>query len=84
MPARSRFDAETIETLATRNETGRFEIMLRDSEGGTHIVSLPLPAAVALGCLICDVSEKASFLLGDKSPSTPKPILRRGMQKWPR
>lgn len=35
-----------------------------DAEGRTHVLSLPLPAAVQLGCLICDVSETAPYLVG--------------------
>jgi hypothetical protein len=60
----SRFDAETIVRAATLIERGRFEIHLKDSRGQTHVVSLPLPVAVDLGCLICDASEAAPYLLG--------------------
>ena len=63
----ARIDAEAIERLVTLNETGRFEISLRDANGRTHVVSLPLPTAVALGCMICDVSERAPYLLGGVS-----------------
>ena len=34
----------------------------RDAEGKTHVVSLPVDAAIDLGCLICDVSENTPFL----------------------
>jgi hypothetical protein len=62
--ADSRFDAETIVRTATVTDRGRFEIELRDSRGKSHVVSLPLSAAVDLGCLICDVSEAAPYLMG--------------------
>lgn len=58
----SRFDAQNVERLATLNETGRMEIQLRDAEGTAHVVSLPLAAAIDLGCLICDVAESTPFL----------------------
>jgi hypothetical protein len=64
MPSRptSRFDAQAVERLGVSNESGRFEMEFRDAEGRTHVVSLPVDAAVGLGCLICDVSEKTPFL----------------------
>lgn len=55
----SRFDAETIDVLAS--DSGRLEIQFSDRHGRQHTVSLPLSAGVTLGCLICDVSEKAPF-----------------------
>jgi hypothetical protein len=64
MPSRSRFDAEEVERLATVNRTGRLEMRFRDRDGHEHILSLPVPAAIALGRLICDVEETAPFLLG--------------------
>lgn len=60
----SRFDAETVVRTATITQQGRFEIELKDSAGKTHVVSLPLPAAVDLGYLICDVAEGAPYLVG--------------------
>jgi hypothetical protein len=58
----SRFDAQAVERLGASNESGRFEIEFRDAEGKTHVVSLPVDAAIDLGCLICDVSENTPFL----------------------
>lgn len=72
MHSKTRFDAEGIERLATLNGAGRFEIEFSDSDGKKHVVSLPLPAAVALGCLICDVSERAPFLLGGAATAASK------------
>lgn len=72
MHKKSRFDAEKIDRLATHNEAGRFEIEFSDMDGKKHVVSLPLRAAVALGCLICDVSERAPFLLGGVPSETSK------------
>jgi hypothetical protein len=60
----TRFDAETVVRLATFNESSRFEMQFRDSDGKEHVVSLPLPVAVELGCLICEVSERAPFVTG--------------------
>lgn len=71
----SRFDAQAVERLGASNESGRFEMEFRDAEGRTHVVSLPVDAAVDLGCLICDVSEKTPFL---PSPAPrPKPSTAR-------
>jgi hypothetical protein len=58
------FDAETVVRTATITETGRFEIELRDAQGTSCVVSLPLAAAVDLGCLISDLSEAAPYLIG--------------------
>jgi hypothetical protein len=60
----SRFDADTVVRAATLVEQGRFEIQLKDSRGQTHVVTLPLAVAVDLGCVICDASEAAPYLLG--------------------
>jgi hypothetical protein len=60
----SRFDAETVVRTAAIPERGRFEIELRDSQGKVHVVSLPLSIAADLGYLICDVWERAPYLLG--------------------
>jgi hypothetical protein len=64
MDSKSRFDADRLERLAAINGTGRFEMEFTDRDGVRHVVSLPVSAAVALGRLICDVSEKMPFLLG--------------------
>lgn len=66
MSSESRFDADKLDRLATINHTGRFEMRFTDRNGQQHVVSLPVAAAVALGRLICDVSEKTPFLLGPR------------------
>jgi hypothetical protein len=60
----SRFDAQTVDGLTTVNQGSRFEMQFCDSEGKKIVVSLPLPVAVELGCIICDVSEHAPYLVG--------------------
>jgi hypothetical protein len=71
----SRFDAKAVQRLVASNESGRFEMEFRDAEGKTHVVSLPLEAAVDLGCPICDISERTPFLpssaIGSK-PGSPR------------
>jgi hypothetical protein len=58
----SRFDALKFERVSAVSETGRMEIEFRDAEGKIQLVSLPVSAAVDLGCLICDVAEATPFL----------------------
>lgn len=60
----SRFDADRLVRLVTMAEQGRCEMHFSDSEGRAHVLSLPLRAAVQLGCLISDVSETAPYLVG--------------------
>jgi hypothetical protein len=60
----SRFDAEMVVRTATITARGRFEIELKDSLGKSHVVSLPLSAAVDLGGLIYDLSQGAPYLVG--------------------
>lgn len=60
----SRFDAQTVGRLATVNEGRRFEMQFCDSDDKKIVVSLPLPLAVKMGCMICDVSEHAPYLVG--------------------
>jgi hypothetical protein len=60
----SRFDAQTVGRLATVNEGRRLEMQFCDSDGKRIVVSLPLSAAVEMGCMICDVSEHAPYLVG--------------------
>lgn len=67
MSIKSRFDAERLERLATNNHSGRVEMQFTDRHGERHVVSLPVPAAVALARLICDVSERTPFLLGPRA-----------------
>ena len=62
MSSKSRFDADKVERLASINQTGRLEIQFTDRHGHRHTVSLPSSAAVALGRLICDISENLPFL----------------------
>lgn len=59
-----RFDAQSVGRLLTVSEGKRFEMQFRDSEGRQVVVSLPARAAVELGCMICDVSEHAPYLIG--------------------
>jgi len=59
-----RFDAQTVGRLTTVNEGRRFEMQFCDAAGKTILVSLPLLAAVQMGCMICDVSEHAPYLVG--------------------
>lgn len=66
MSTKTRFDAERIDRLATNNHSGRFEMQFTDRNGERHVVSLPVPAALALARLICDVSERTPFLLGPR------------------
>jgi len=79
MPSRptSRFDAQAVERLGASNESGRFEMEFRDAEGRIHVVSLPVDAAVDLGCLICDVSEKTPFLPSREPRPKPTAVRRR-------
>ena len=60
----SRFDAQTVGRMATVNEGRRFEMQFCDSDGKEILVSLPLPVAVEVACMICDVSEHAPYLVG--------------------
>jgi len=62
--ATSRFDAQKMDRLATVNDDRRLEMELRDAAGKKILVSLPLPLAVELGCMICDMSEHAPYLVG--------------------
>lgn len=59
-----RFDAQTVSRVATVNEDQRFEMQFGDAEGRTIVVSLPVGKAVELGCMICDASEHAPYLVG--------------------
>ena len=59
-----RFNAQTVSSLVTRNEGRRFEMQFRDAEGRDIVVSLPIRTAVELGCMICEVSQHAPYLVG--------------------
>lgn len=67
----SRFDAKTVVRLASVNEGARFEMQFCDAEGQNHVVSLPVQAAVDLGCLICDAAESAPYLVGGARATRP-------------
>ena len=62
-----RFNAQTVTRLVTRNEGRRFEMQFRDAEGRDMVVSLPVRTAVGLGCMICELSEHAPYLVGGTS-----------------
>jgi hypothetical protein len=63
-----RFDAHTVSRLVTRNAGRRFEMQFRDAAGRDIVVSLPLRTAVELGCMICEVSQHAPYLVGGHAP----------------
>ena len=60
----SRFDADKVVRLVTLTAERRLEMQFADASGNVHAVSLPLRAAVDLGCIICDVSNAAPFAVG--------------------
>jgi ssRNA-specific RNase YbeY (16S rRNA maturation enzyme) len=62
--AGSRFDAQIVVRVVTLTEERRLELHLRDAGGKTHVVSLPLTAAIELGSLICDTSDAAPYIFG--------------------
>ena len=68
--APSRFDARDVVRVASLHEDGRLEIEF-GGPAGKHIVSLPMAAAVDLGCLICDLSDHAPYLVGGARRSHP-------------
>ena len=70
MSTRSRFDAQIVVRVVTLTEERRLEVHLSDARGGTHVVSLPLAAAIELGSLICDTSDAAPYLVGGIRRST--------------
>ena len=59
-----RFDAQSVSRLTTVNGERRFEMQFRDAEGRSFVVSLPVRVAVELGCMICEVSVHAPYLVG--------------------
>lgn len=59
-----RFDAQNVSRLVTRNENRRFEMQFRDATGREIVVSLPVRVAVELGCMICELSVHAPYLVG--------------------
>ena len=62
--APSRFEAREVVRVTTLADQGRVEIEFRDPEGARQVVSLPVSKAVELGCLICDLSDHAPYLVG--------------------
>ena len=64
MSTHSRFDAQIVVRVVTLTQERRLELHFSDAQGGTHVVSLPLPAAIELGALICDTSDAAPYLVG--------------------
>jgi hypothetical protein len=58
----SRFDAAKVRRLAAVNKSRRVEVEFCDADEKQHVVTLPVEAAVALGRLICDLSEATPFL----------------------
>jgi hypothetical protein len=64
----SRFDADAVRRVVTVNKAGRLEMRFTDADQREHVVSLPVEAALALGRLICDLSEGTPFLKGEGSP----------------
>jgi hypothetical protein len=64
----SRFEAQTVGRLTTVSEGRRFEMEFADSEGKKMVLSLPMSTAVELGCMICDVSDQAPYLVGGVRP----------------
>ena len=59
-----RFDAQTVDRLATMTANRRFELEFRDAEGKKILLSLPLQLAVEVACTICDASVHAPYLVG--------------------
>ena len=66
--ADSRFDAQVVVKLATQTQRARLEMELCDSAGEHHVVSLPLPEALAMAHLLCDLEARAPYVLGAASP----------------
>jgi hypothetical protein len=62
--ANPRFDALEVGRLASVGAGQRFEIELLGPDGTTLLVSVPMVSAVQLGCRICDLAEKAPYLVG--------------------
>jgi hypothetical protein len=62
--ANQRFDARSVDRLATVHEGRRFEMKFCSSDGQQMLVSVPLQVAVELGCTICDISVHAPYLIG--------------------
>lgn len=59
-----RFDAYTVSRLVMRSAGRRFELQFRDAAGRDVMVTLPVRVAVELGCMICELSVHAPYLVG--------------------
>jgi len=59
-----RFEAQSVDRLATVTANRRFELQFCDAEGKKMLVSVPLQVAVELACTICDASVHAPYLVG--------------------
>jgi hypothetical protein len=59
-----RFEAQTVERLATVTANRRFELQFCDADGRTILLTLPLQVAVEVACTICDASVHAPYLVG--------------------
>lgn len=75
--SRSRFEAQKVLRLIALHDGGQMEMHFCNARGTRHIVSLPLPVAVALGRLICDLAEGAPFLIPDAGREKPKKSVKR-------
>jgi hypothetical protein len=62
--SQQRFDAQSVDRLATMTENRRFELEFCDADGRTILISLPLQIAVEVACTICDASVHAPYLVG--------------------
>ena len=62
--APGRFEAREVVRITTLAECGRLEIEFRGPGEARQVVSLPVSAAVEFGCLICDLSDHAPYLVG--------------------
>jgi hypothetical protein len=59
-----RFEAQTVDRLATVTASRRFELQFCDADGRTILLTLPLQVAVEVACTICDASVHAPYLVG--------------------
>ena len=59
-----RFEAQSVGRLLTVNSGKRFQMEFKDAEGKPFVVTMPVRIAVELGCMICEVSQHAPYLLG--------------------
>lgn len=62
--APTRFEARKVVRVTTLTEHGRVEIEFSGPGEAKQVVSLPAAVAVELGCLICELSDLAPYLVG--------------------